>query len=117
MPSFETGTFTFRSDEVRTHYMEFTVTDGEQTATGLVRIDVAAPPDANTRPITVPKTIFITTLSTQTVDPTTTDIDPAGGVLVVTGVLNVAAGLAHPGRGASTSDSCASRWRLRSTRR
>ena len=89
VPSFETGTFTFRSDEVRTHYMEFTVTDGEQTATGLVRIDVAAPPDANTRPITVPKTIFVTTLSSQTVDPTTTDIDPAGGVLVVTGVLNV----------------------------
>jgi hypothetical protein len=89
VPSFETGTFTFRSDEVRTHYMEFTVTDGEQTATGLVRVDVAAPPDANTRPITVPKTIFVTTLSSQTVDPTTTDIDPAGGVLVVTGVLNV----------------------------
>ena len=89
VPSFETGTFTFRSDEVRTHYMEFTVTDGEQTATGLVRIDVAAPPDANTRPITVPKTLFVTTLKSQTVDPTTTDIDPAGGVLVVTGVLNV----------------------------
>ena len=89
VPSFETGTFTFRSDEVRTHYLEFTVTDGEQTATGLVRIDVAAPPDANTRPITVPKTIFVTTLSSQTVDPTTTDIDPAGGVLVVTGVMNV----------------------------
>ena len=59
-PSFEAGTFTFSSDEVRTHYVEFTVTDGDQTATGLVRIDVAAPPDANTRPITVPKTIFVT---------------------------------------------------------
>ena len=74
------------SDEVRTHYVEFTVTDGTQTATGLVRIDVQAPPDANTRPITVPRTIFVTTLASDTVDPTTTDIDPAGGVLVVTGV-------------------------------
>jgi hypothetical protein len=90
-PSFEAGTFTFVSDEVRTHYVEFTVTDGDQTATGLVRIDVAAPPDANTRPITVPRTVFITTLSSETVDPTTTDIDPAGGVLVVTGVTNPAA--------------------------
>lgn len=90
-PSFEAGTFTFVSDEVRTHYVEFTVTDGDQTATGLVRIDVAAPPDANTRPITVPQTVFITTLSSDTVDPTTTDIDPAGGVLVVTGVSNPAA--------------------------
>lgn len=88
-PSFEAGTFTFVSNEVRTHYIEFTVTDGDQTATGLVRIDVAAPPDANTRPITVPKTIFVTTLQNQIVDPTQTDIDPAGGVLVVTGVTNV----------------------------
>jgi hypothetical protein len=87
-PSFEAGTFTFVSDEVRTHYVEFTVTDGDQTAIGLVRIDVAAPPDANTRPITVPRTVFITTLSSETIDPTTTDIDPAGGVLVVTGVTN-----------------------------
>lgn len=91
-PSFEAGTFTFVSDEVRTHYVEFTVTDGDQTATGLVRIDVAAPPDANTRPITVPRTIFVTTLSSDTVDPTTTDIDPAGGVLVVTGVTTPADG-------------------------
>lgn len=90
-PSFEAGTFTFVSDEVRTHYVEFTVTDGDQTATGLVRIDVQAPPDANTRPITVPRTIFVTTLASETIDPTTTDIDPAGGVLVVTGVTNPAA--------------------------
>jgi len=92
-PSFEAGTFTFVSDEVRTHYVEFTVTDGDKAATGLVRIDVAAPPDANTRPITVPRTVFITTLSSDTIDPTTTDIDPAGGVLVVTGVTNQAAEL------------------------
>ncbi|MEO8528427.1 MAG: Ig-like domain-containing protein [Pseudolysinimonas sp.] len=89
-PSFEAGTFTFSSDEVRTHYVEFTVTDGDQTATGLVRIDVSAPPDANTRPITVPRTVFVTTLSSDVIDPTTTDIDPAGGVLVVTGVTNPA---------------------------
>ncbi|MGN6502317.1 MAG: Ig-like domain-containing protein, partial [Pseudolysinimonas sp.] len=88
-PSFEAGTFTFESDEVRTHYIEFTVTDGDQTATGLVRIDVAAPPDSYTRPITVPKTIFVHTLQNQFVDPTQTDIDPAGGVLVVTGVTGI----------------------------
>jgi hypothetical protein len=91
VPSFDAGTFTFESDVVGTHYLEFTVTDGEQNATGLVRVDVAAPPNANTRPITVPKTIFVTTLGSDTVDPTTTDIDPAGGVLVVTGLLNVPA--------------------------
>ncbi|AYF98832.1 Ig-like domain-containing protein [Protaetiibacter intestinalis] len=92
VPSFEAGTFTFLSDDVRTHYIEFTVTDGTQTVTGFVRIDVSAPADASTRPITVPKTIFMTLDSTQTVDPPTTDIDPAGGVLVVTGVMNIPAG-------------------------
>lgn len=90
--SFEAGTFTFVSDQVGTHYVEFTVTDGTQTATGTVRVDVSAPADASTRPITVPKTMFITSQSSQTVDPSTTDIDPAGGVLVVTGVMNVPTG-------------------------
>ena len=91
VPSFDAGTFTFESDAVGTHYVEFTVTDGDQNVTGLVRVDVAAPPSANTRPITVPQTIFVTTLGSDTVDPTQTDIDPAGGVLVVTGLLNVPA--------------------------
>jgi len=90
--SFEAGTFTFQSEQVGTHYIEFTVTDGTQTATGTVRVDVTAPADASTRPITVPKTMFIRAQSSQTVDPPTTDIDPAGGVLVVTGVMNVPTG-------------------------
>lgn len=91
VPSFDAGTFTFSSAVVGTHYIEFTVTDGTQNATGLVRVDVAALANSNTRPITVPHTVFVTTLGTQTVDPTTTDIDPAGGVLVVTGLVNVPA--------------------------
>src|SRR5690606_23427586 len=89
--SFEAGTFTFLSEQVGTHYVEFTVTDGTQTATGTVRIDVTAPADASTRPITVPKTMFMTPNSSQTVDPPSSDIDPAGGVLVVTGVMNIPA--------------------------
>ncbi|CAN5409711.1 Ig-like domain-containing protein [soil metagenome] len=92
VPSFDAGTFTFRSDVIGTHYVEFTVTDGTENSTGLVRVDVSAPPSANTRPITVPQTIFVTKLGSQTIDPTTTDIDPAGGVLVVTGLLNVPPG-------------------------
>lgn len=90
--SFDAGTFTFLSEQVGTHYVEFTVTDGSQTATGTVRIDVSAPADASTRPITVPKTMFMTASSSQTVDPPATDIDPAGGVLVVTGVMNIPPG-------------------------
>jgi hypothetical protein len=92
VPSFDAGTFTFSSDVIGPHYVEFTVTDGTENSTGLVRVDVSAPSGANSRPITVPHTIFVTTLGSETVDPTNTDIDPAGGVLVVTGLLNVPAG-------------------------
>ncbi|MCU1556098.1 MAG: fibronectin type protein [Microbacteriaceae bacterium] len=90
-PSLEKGTFRFASDQVGTHYLEYVVTDGDQTATGMVRIDVAAPPDANTKPITTPKTIFVKSLSSATIDVASTDSDPAGGVLIVTGVYNVPA--------------------------
>jgi large repetitive protein len=88
-PNFQRGTFRFSSFEVGTHYIDYVVTDSVQTVTGTVRVDVAAPPETNTTPITVPKTVFVRTLSTQTVDVTTTDVDPSGGVLLVTGVMNV----------------------------
>ena len=90
-PSYETGTFRFVSDQVRTHYLEYVVTDDDQTATGIVRVEVAAPPETNTTPITVPKTIFVRTLDSGTVNVAATDIDPAGGVLLVTGILRVPA--------------------------
>ncbi|MCU1513716.1 MAG: fibronectin type protein, partial [Microbacteriaceae bacterium] len=89
--SLDAGTFRFSSDQVGTHYLEYVVNDGDQTVTGILRVEVAAPPDANTRPITIPKTVFVKTLSSETVDVASTDIDPAGGVLLVTSVYNVAA--------------------------
>ena len=60
------------------------MTDGTKTASGVVRITILRPPDASTAPITTPKTVFVTTLSTKDTDVTATDIDPAGGVLLVT---------------------------------
>ena len=90
IPSYETGTFRFTSSLVQTHYLEYVVTDGDQTVTGLVRIDVESPPEVNTKPITVPKTVFVKTLSNERVDVAGTDIDPAGGVLLVTGIMNLA---------------------------
>ncbi|WP_167047449.1 Ig-like domain-containing protein [Salinibacterium sp. ZJ454] len=90
-PSYETGSFTFVSEQVRTHYLEYVVADDGQSVTGQVRVDVAPPADANTTPITVPKVVFVKTLSQETVDVAATDIDPAGGVLVVTDVMNVPA--------------------------
>ncbi|WP_439563716.1 Ig-like domain-containing protein [Microcella sp.] len=88
-PSLDRGVFRFVSDEVRTHYLEYVVTDNATTATGIIRVDVAAPPAAGSAPITVPKTAFVRTLSNATVAVATVDIDPGGGVLVVTGVVGV----------------------------
>ena len=86
---YEGGTFRFTATELRTYYLEYTVSDGSQTVTGQIRVDVTAPPEANTRPITVTHTAFIRELSTANVDVLATDIDPAGGVLLVTGVMDV----------------------------
>jgi hypothetical protein len=91
-PSYEAGTFRFLSATPRTYYLEYVVTDDQSTATGFVRVDVAPPPDSNTTPITVPKTVFVTTLSSRIVDVAGTDIDPSGGVLLVTGVTDVPVG-------------------------
>ncbi|MFZ2963308.1 MAG: Ig-like domain-containing protein [Rhodoglobus sp.] len=89
IPSYEAGTFRFTSEQIRSHYLEYVVTDGTLTVTGLVRIDVTSPPDANTKPITVPKTVFVQTLRNERIDVAATDVDPAGGVLLVTGVVNL----------------------------
>ncbi|MDX2025305.1 Ig-like domain-containing protein [Microcella sp.] len=88
-PNLDRGVFRFSSEEVRTHYLEYVVTDNTTTATGIIRVDVVAPPDAGSAPITVPKTAFVRTLSSATVAVATVDIDPGGGVLVVTGIVGV----------------------------
>ena len=90
--SLETGTFKFTSDQVRTHYLEYVVNDGDETAIGIVRVDVASPPEPNTTPITIPKTIFVRTLGEETIDVASSDIDPANGVLLVTAVTDVPEG-------------------------
>ncbi|GAB3408256.1 Ig-like domain-containing protein [Schumannella luteola] len=92
VPSFDSGTFTFVSDQVRTHNLEYVVTDGTQTVTGQVRIEVLLPPDANAKPITIPKTVFVHPLDSQTLDVAGSDKDPAGGVLMVTALTDVPPG-------------------------
>lgn len=85
-PDYQGGTFRFESDQAGTHNIEYSVTDGVITATGTARIEVKAPPGAKTAPIAVPHTAFIREQATQDVDVLSTDIDPSGGVLLVTGI-------------------------------
>jgi hypothetical protein len=83
---YQGGSFRFLSDQVGTHNIDYAVTDGTLTTTGTVRIDVQAPPEAKTQPIAVPHTAFIREQTTQQVDVLATDVDPSGGVLLITGV-------------------------------
>lgn len=83
-PSYDAGTFRVEGAGPGDHQLEYTVTDGTKTASGIARVTVLAPPDASTPPITTPKTVFVNTLSTKDTDVTATDTDPAGGVLMVT---------------------------------
>ncbi|QDZ16564.1 Ig-like domain-containing protein [Humibacter ginsenosidimutans] len=85
-PNLDDGTFTFSSDTPGSYYVDYTVTDGQSTATGEVRVVVSAPQDAGDAPVTVPHNAFIEQQSSGQVDVTATDYDPAGGVLLVTGV-------------------------------
>ncbi|WP_448809474.1 Ig-like domain-containing protein [Agromyces bauzanensis] len=87
-PDFDGGSFRFTSVAVRTHYLEYTVTDGNRSATGVVRVDVSEPPDRETTPITVPHTAFLRANQPVDVDVLATDIDPTGGVLIVTGLTD-----------------------------
>lgn len=85
-PNWDDGSFTFSSNEVGTHYLQYAVTDGTQTATGQVRVEVAAAADVDSKPVTVPHSAFIRGSQATLVDVLATDFDPAGGVLLVTGV-------------------------------
>ncbi|GAA1521359.1 hypothetical protein BJ978_002117 [Agromyces terreus] len=93
-PDYDGGTFRFRSPAERTHYLDYVVTDGTTTSTGIIRVEVEAPPERDTTPITVPHTAFLRMGAPMDVDVLATDIDPTGGVLVATGVDGVDPALA-----------------------
>ena len=88
-PDFVTGTFRFHSDSVGTHYLDYTVTDGDASRTGQVRVQVAAAAEFSSVPITVPHTAFLRGTEPTLVDVLSRDIDPGGGVLLVTGTGDV----------------------------
>ncbi len=88
---FDAGNFRLQSSVVGVHEIEYAVTDGELTATGRIRVNITAAPDASTAPVTVPHTAFIRGQQATLVDVLATDSDPAGGVLLVTGTMDVPA--------------------------
>ncbi|QEO13418.1 tandem-95 repeat protein [Agromyces intestinalis] len=90
LADFDGGTVRFSSTAARTHYLEYTVVDGDRTATGVIRVEVSPPPERDTTPITVPHTAFLRAGQPGEVDVLATDIDPTGGVLVLTSLTATA---------------------------
>ncbi|MHA7269326.1 Ig-like domain-containing protein [Arthrobacter sp. HLT1-20] len=81
----DNGTITFSSDTLGASYLTYQVTNGPQSATGLIRIDVV-PAQAELAPIAVKDMALLPVGGTTLVDVLGNDTDPAGGVLVVRGV-------------------------------
>jgi hypothetical protein len=98
-PDYADGTVAVTASRAGTHHLQYSVTDGKQTASGTIRFEVADPPSENLPPITTPTTAFLYLQDTRSVDVLANDSDPAGGVLSVTGVAglpssgNVVAGI------------------------
>ncbi|WP_269939445.1 Ig-like domain-containing protein [Arthrobacter sp. HY1533] len=81
----DNGTFTFTSQTVGASYLTYQVTNGPQSATGLIRIDVV-PAAEELAPIAVKDMALLPLGGTILADVLGNDSDPAGGVLVVRGV-------------------------------
>ncbi|MET0978687.1 MAG: Ig-like domain-containing protein [Paeniglutamicibacter terrestris] len=84
----ETGAVTVTGDRPGTFYAEYLATNGPASAPGLVRIDIKAPEPSDAAPVAVRDMALLPSGQDVLVDVLGNDSDPAGGVLVVTGVEN-----------------------------
>lgn len=80
----DNNAISFTSDTLGPVYLTYQVTNGPQSATGLIRVDVVAAGEA--APIAVRDIAMLPTGGTVLVDVLGNDTDPAGGVLVVKSV-------------------------------
>ncbi|MCS5722587.1 Ig-like domain-containing protein [Herbiconiux sp. CPCC 203407] len=89
-PDYAGGTLRITADTVGEGLVDYAVSDGSKTASGVIRVIAELPPDASTRPVTVPHAAFARQNSSVDVDVLASDFDPAGGVLMVTAAAPVA---------------------------
>ena len=81
----DNGTVTFTSTTPGVVYLEYQVTNGPTSATGLIRVDVV-PAGENGPPVAVKDLALLPAGGSVLVDVLGNDMDPAGGVLVVQSV-------------------------------
>lgn len=85
-PDYGAGTFTATASSPGSYLLEYAVADGSLTATGIVRLEVAAAPEGPSIPVTAPVTAFLYLQNTAVVDVLASAYDPGGGVLSIAGV-------------------------------
>ncbi|MDN5668341.1 MAG: Ig-like domain-containing protein [Renibacterium salmoninarum] len=81
----DNGTFTFKSNTAGQIYLVYQVSNGPQSSTGLIRVDVAEAQDQSP-PIAVKDLALLPSGGSTLVDVLGNDTDPGGGVLVVKSV-------------------------------
>lgn len=84
-PDYETGTIAFTPSAAGTAYVEYLVTNGPQTATGLIRVD-ARTSGIEGAPVAVRDVALLPRNGDVLVDVLANDTDPTGGVMVVQSV-------------------------------
>ncbi|WP_440710530.1 Ig-like domain-containing protein [Herbiconiux sp. YIM B11900] len=82
-PDYSGGTVRITAASAGDGILDYAVSDGVRTAAGTIRVIATSPPDANTRPVTVPHAAFARQNTSVLVDVLAGDFDPAGGVLIV----------------------------------
>ncbi|WP_068202585.1 Ig-like domain-containing protein [Isoptericola dokdonensis] len=85
-PNYDAGTFTFVASEPKSYDILYQVSDGPGSTTGVVRVDVIDPDDADGAPVVVADTGLLPAGGSTLVDVLANDVDPAGRVLVVQSV-------------------------------
>lgn len=86
-----TGQVTLNATKPGIYYLDYVVTDGPATATGVIRFD-AVEPEAKAKPVPENDIAFLPAGRDTLVDVLQNDFDPAGGVLVVQSVTPPADG-------------------------
>ncbi|MBM7782618.1 Ig-like domain-containing protein [Arthrobacter tumbae] len=84
-PDYDTGTIAFTPNSAGTYYVEYLVTNGPQSASGLIRVDAKAD-GAEGAPVAVRDVALLPRNGDVLVDVLGNDSDPGGGVLVVQSV-------------------------------
>ncbi|MCC3277282.1 Ig-like domain-containing protein [Arthrobacter sp. zg-Y20] len=84
-PDYQTGSIGFMPTEAGTYYIEYLVTNGPQSASGLIRVD-ANPSGRGGVPVAVRDVALLPRGESVLVDVLGNDTDPTGGILVVQSV-------------------------------